>query len=140
MGTRGRRSSAEIAVIGPHGLETIRRPAPPASLTDEQAQEWRQIVSSMAANYFSPETHALLEARCRHVIWGRRLAQAIEAEEKSPDFDMTTYQSLLRAAAEQSRVITILDTKMRLAQQTTYDRREPKRKSAGLKTPWEGAS
>jgi hypothetical protein len=43
---------------------------------------------------------------------------------------------LLRAGAEQSRVVTILDTKMRLSQQTTYDRRQPKRSAA--KAPWEG--
>jgi hypothetical protein len=136
MGSRGRKSAASLTVIGPYGLETIRRPGPPASLTDEQAQEWRRVVNGMPADYFPAETHALLEARCRHVIYGRRIAQAIEAEEKSPDFDMSTYQSLLRAGAEQSRVITILDTKMRLSQQTTYDRRQAKRSAA--KAPWEG--
>jgi hypothetical protein len=102
MGTRGRSSSAELTVIGPRGIETIRRPDPPKSLTDEQAAEWRKVVNGMAADHFPVETHALLEQRCRHVIWGRRLAQAVDAEEKSPDFGLKRYRDLLRSAAEQS--------------------------------------
>ena len=33
MGIRGRPGVAEIAVIGPSGIETIRRPEPPDELT-----------------------------------------------------------------------------------------------------------
>jgi hypothetical protein len=135
MGIRGPKSQADVAVIGPRGIQTIRRPEPPNSLTDEQATEWRRVINGMPADYFPAETHALLEARCRHVIYGRRIAQAIEAEEKSDEFDLKRYRDLLRSAAEQSLVIASLDTKMRLSQQTTYDRTQPKRKSS-TKTPW----
>ena len=41
MGERGRSGIAEIAVIGPSGIETVKRPAPPDELNDEQATEWR---------------------------------------------------------------------------------------------------
>ncbi len=37
MGTRGRPGVAELAVIGPSGIETIKRPEPLSELTDEQA-------------------------------------------------------------------------------------------------------
>jgi hypothetical protein len=137
MGSRGRKSSEELAVIGPGGIVTIRRPKPPASLNDEQASEWRKVVNGMPGDYFPTETHALLEARCRHVIWLRRLAQAADAEEKSGEFDLKRYRDLLRSAAEQSHTIAILDTKMRLSQQTTHDRRQ--RKPAALKKPWENS-
>ena len=139
MGSRGRTSgkALEIAVIGPRGIETVRRPDPPESLADEAAAEWRRVVNGMAADHFPVETHALLEARCRHVVWFRRLSQAIDAEEKSDDFDVKRYRDLLRSAAEQSHTIAILDTKMRLSQQTTHDRRE--RKPSAVKRPWQTA-
>jgi hypothetical protein len=41
MGIRRGASAADLAVIGPSGIETIRRPEPPEELTDEQAVEWR---------------------------------------------------------------------------------------------------
>jgi hypothetical protein len=33
MGARGRHGVAELAVIGPGGIETVRRPEPPDELT-----------------------------------------------------------------------------------------------------------
>jgi len=35
-------------------------------LTDEQAEEWRAVVSRMAADWFPRETHGMLLAYCRH--------------------------------------------------------------------------
>jgi hypothetical protein len=140
MGTRGRKSAASLTVIGPYGLETIRRPGPPECLGDEQAAEWRKVVNSMPADYFPPETHALLEARCCHVVQRRRWAQAIDHEMKSDEFDMKTYRDLCRSANEESRTIALLDAKLRLAHESTYDRTKlPKRRSrsAGLTPPWE---
>jgi hypothetical protein len=132
---RGRKSAAAVAVIGPHGLETIRRPDPPISLTDEQADEWRKVTNAMAADYFSPETHALLEARCRAVVHGRRLSERIENEMASDEYDWKTHKELLHAQAEQAHIVAVLDTKMKLAQQTVYDKSTAKRKTGG-KAPW----
>jgi hypothetical protein len=133
----GRKSAAALAVIGPHGLETIRRPQPPESLNDEQAAEWRKVVGGMAADHFPAETHALLEARCRAVINGRRLAEMIEAEQKSDEYDWKTHKELLHAQAEQAHIIAVLDTKMRLAQVATYDRTQSKRTAKAA--PWQTA-
>jgi hypothetical protein len=137
MPQRGRKSAKILTVIGPHGIEPVRRPAPPASLNDEAAAEWRTIVGAMAADYFRPETHLMLEQRCRHAVWARRLATMIEAEEISPAFDSGAYQQLLRAAAGQSHAIAVLDTKMRLTQESIYDRSDSKPTSK--KRPWAAA-
>jgi hypothetical protein len=59
MGVRGRHGVAELAVIGPSGIETVRRPEPPDELTDEQATEWRAIVNRLGADWFPRETHPM---------------------------------------------------------------------------------
>jgi hypothetical protein len=133
----GRKSAAALAVIGPRGLETIRRPEPPQSLNDEEASEWRKVVGGMAADHFPVETHAMLEARCRHVVHSRRLAEMIEAEQKSDEYDWRTHKELLYALAKQSQVVATLDVKLRLAQITTYDRTQPK--GTAKATPWQTA-
>jgi len=135
MGTRGRISAAGLAIIGPHGVETIRRPSPPESLSDEQAEEWRRVVNRMPADWFPAETHALLEQRCRHVIRARHLAQAIDVAQSADPFDVKAYRDLLRSEAEQSHTIAILDTKMRLSQQATYDKSKRK-PNTSQRAPW----
>jgi hypothetical protein len=137
MTQRGRKSAKLLTVIGPHGVEPVRRPEPPACLNVECADEWRAVVGAMAADYFRPETLALLEQRCRHVVWARRLAQLIEAEELKETFDDSRYRGLLRVAALQSHAIAAIDTKLRLTQESVYDRSDPK--PSAKKRPWEAA-
>jgi len=122
MGARGRKSAASLAVIGPGGIETVRRPDPPDDLTPEQADEWRAVVNRLPSEWFPRETHGLLAQYCRHVVRARRLAQAIEAAESRDDFDFKGWRDLLRAEEEQSRAIASLATKMRLSQQSLYDK------------------
>jgi hypothetical protein len=68
MGKRGRKSSAELSVVTP--LKT-RRPPPPEDLTEEQASEWRAVVSRMPPDWFTREHFALLADYCRHVCRAR---------------------------------------------------------------------
>lgn len=135
MGTRGPRSTAALSVIGPGGLETIRRPSPPADLTAEQADEWRAIVNRLPADWFARETHAILAQYCRHIVRARRIASLIEAAEGAKTFDVDAYRDLLRSEEEQSRAIASLATKMRISQQSSYDK--SKKKPQAGKPPWE---
>lgn len=136
MGIRGRKSAASLAVIGPGGVQTIRRPDPPAELTGEQADEWTAIVNSMSADWFPRATWPVLAQLCRHIIRARRLAQLLDATEKSDGFDVKEYRDLLRSEEEQSRAIASLETKLRITQQATVDKRTNKR-GASVKRPWE---
>ena len=88
MGARGRKSAASLAVIGPAGVVTVRRPEPPGDLTDEQADEWRSIVNSEPAETFSHGPQGTLTQLCRHITRGRRLAQLANEMEGSKDFDV----------------------------------------------------
>jgi len=51
------------------------------------------------------------------------------------EFDFAQYHSLLQAEEEQSRAIASLTTKLRISQQSTYDK--SKKKPVDVKRPWE---
>jgi hypothetical protein len=64
------------------------------------------------------------------------LAHLLNEAEKAEGFDVKEYRDLLRSEEEQSRAIAALSTKMRISQQTTYDK--SKKKPTSGKNPWEG--
>src|SRR3546814_80496 len=92
MGTRGRKSAAELAL--PAVTAEIQRPDAPYDLTDEQTEEWWAVVNRMPADWFPRETHALLGNYCRHVVMARRVAQLIQAAEKAEELDISEYDRL----------------------------------------------
>lgn len=150
MGNRGRTSAAALAVIGPGGVETVRRPDVPEELTPEQAAEWKAIVNRMPADWFPRETHGMLAQYCRHVIAARRVAEMIQSLEdqlsQEPE-DGTdrlavvlgaakTMDRLLKMQEREGRAISSLATRMRISQQATV-RHEKARKPQVAKKPWE---
>jgi hypothetical protein len=67
-GRGGRKSAASLAVVNVLGNE---RPAPPDDLTEEEAEEWRAIVSRMPHDWFTRENRPLLAEHCRHIVSGQ---------------------------------------------------------------------
>ena len=120
MKQRGRRSSAELAVIGPGGVETIRRPEPPVELGEHEAATWRRIVAAYPADRFDPGAQPVLAQLCRHVEAARKLAALIRAEEEGEEFDLDAWQALLRAQDRESGRIAMLATRLRLTPQSRY--------------------
>lgn len=137
MGTRGRTSAA--ALIATPVVSVMDRPDAPYDLTDEQAQEWWAVVNRMPGDWFPRETHGLLAQYCRHVVGARRVAQLLAALEspkvKGEAMDLGAYDKLLKMQEREGRAISSLATRMRLTQQTTYDR--SKKKPVHAKRPWE---
>jgi chaperone required for assembly of F1-ATPase len=136
MKQRGRVSAAALSVISSSGIETIRRPEPPSELTDEQSDEWRAVVSRMPADWFPRETWGLLAQYCRHLVSARRVQQLTAAIEKDQEFDIVAYDRALKMQERESRCIASLATKMRISQQTQYDKSK-KRGSITPSKPWE---
>ena len=64
MGARGRKRSAELAVVR---SITAARPQPPDDLTEAQAETWRAIVNRLPGNWFGRETLPILAAHLRHM-------------------------------------------------------------------------
>ncbi len=134
MATRGRKSAAALSVaVGP--VEIIQRPDAPYDLTDEQSAEWWAVVNRMPADWFPRETHAMLSAYCRHVVAARRVAQLVTACEASEPFDVGQYDLLLKMQEREGRALSSLATRMRVSQQSTFDKEKKKPKQ--VMKPWE---
>jgi hypothetical protein len=143
MGTRGRRSSASLTVINAVGAFERLQPGP--ELTAEQAEVWRLTVNGRAPDWFREEHRPVLTQYCRHVDATRLLGLAIEdllkrfelnrADDVETVFPAKDYDRLLKCQERESRAITTLATKMRLTQQSLYDK--SKKLPAQAKRPWE---
>ena len=119
MGTRGRKSAAELGVI--HGIP--QHPEPPAELTPEQAKEWREIVTRLPVDWFSRAVWPLLCAYCRHICNARHIAGLIEAAHKGDLSDrkaVMRFNRLLGMQERQSSALMGLATRMRLTNQSRY--------------------
>jgi hypothetical protein len=136
MRQRGRKSAASLEVISYSDADVVRRPDPPAELTEEEAEEWKSVVGRLPAHWFLAETHQLLAQYCRHVVGARRVAQLIQQAEAADEFDIMQYARLLRLQELQSKAMVTLATKMRMTQQSTV-RAELARKPLVLPRPWD---
>jgi hypothetical protein len=126
------------SLMVPDSSEFIQRPDAPYDLTDEQAEEWRAIVSTMGPGHFMRGNHPLLAQLCRHIVNARRLAQLIEQCAKEKDFDRKEFGILLQLEATESAAIMRLSRSMRLTQQAVK-RLETTRHPKGerVKNPWD---
>jgi hypothetical protein len=126
------------SLMAPDSSEFIQRPDAPYDLTDEQAEEWRAIVSAMGPAHFMRGNYPLLAQLCRHIVNARRLAQLIEQCAKEKDFDRKEFGILLQLEATESAAIMRLSRSMRLTQQAVK-RLETTRHPKGerVKNPWD---
>lgn len=136
MGTRGPRSSASLSVISSSGVEVVERLRPPPELNEEQAFEWMAVVNRLPADWFGRETQGLLAQYCRHVVAARRVASLIAQAEADEECSIKDYDRLLKMQEREGRAISSLATKMRISQQSTYDK--SKKKPGQARKPWEG--
>ncbi len=119
MGSRGRKSAAELGVI--QGIP--ERPKPPDELTSAQAEEWRAVVARMPVNWFPREIWPLLTQYCRHICNARHIARLIEA---AHDLDIGDRKALMRfnrllgMQERQSNALAGLATRIRLSNQSRY--------------------
>ena len=139
MGTRGRKSAAELSVI--QGIP--QRPEPPSELTPQQAEEWRAVVARMPVDWFGREIWPLLCAYCRHVVNSRHIAKLIEAAhdlEIGDRASLMRFNRLLGMQERQSNVLAGLATRMRLTNQSRYTAQAAASRAkggAGGKKLWE---
>ena len=136
MGARGRPSRAELAVV-PFKAAEARRPDPPPELTEAQAEVWTSIVESLPADWVSKANAPLMAGFCRHVTAARQIARLIEVAEASNAFNLGRYGQLLSMQERETRTLSTLATKLRLARSTVDDRRRTPTPPGGPR-PWEG--
>lgn len=136
MAKRGRVSAAAIE-IAPLAVQAIHRPTAPHDLTDEETEVWASVVNRLPADWFPDETFPLLGQYCRHAVQARRIAEWIEKATSDPALAVKDYDRLLKMQERESRALASLATKMRISQQTTYDKSRKKGESSGPRKPWE---
>lgn len=140
MGTRGRKSSASLAVVT---ALPGQRPEPPAELNEAQANEWRAIVGRMPADWFTRETQPLLVQYCRHVVKARLVAKAVDEFDPAwlaDEEGLKRYDKLTQIAEREGRAMSSLATRMRITQQSRYNAAAANTASAKAgvaKKPWE---
>ena len=136
MGARGRKSSAELAVINAGGVVQTKRPSAPGELTDEQAAEWRAIVNVYPAEWLTRDRQSMLVALCRHTVSQRYVAQLIDQCMASDDYDVDLHDKLLKMQERETRTILSASVRLGIAQTTTYEKKASK-KGPQLPKPWE---
>ena len=138
MNQRGRKSGAALEMVGRQLVTATERPDPPQELTEEQAQEWSEVINRLPADWFHRENFSLLAQYCRHVVAARRVGQLVDDYGKNEAFDIADYDRLLKMQEREGRALSSLATRMRISQQSTYDAKKGKtRKGEGTRPPWE---
>lgn len=112
MEARGRKSSASLTVVSGGAIQRVE---PPAGLSSQESELFRSIVAAKPADWWTEDNAPLLIEYVRGVAMVNKLAKMIELAE-----DIGELKTLLDMRDKESRRITSLATKMRLAQQSTY--------------------
>ena len=144
MGDRGRKPASELS-IADNVIQFTPRPKAPEELTPDQAIEWDAVVNRLPADWFPRETHAVLVQYCRHTIAARVVANLVKRMDALPlkedgieadeYFAVDLYDHLLKMQDREGRALSSLATRLRITQQTTYDK--SKKKGIPGKKPWD---
>src|SRR5262249_48105016 len=106
----------------PFAATETEHPLPPSELNEEEAEIWRGFVNRMPGDYFPSPTWPMLVQLCRHVRNSRLFARQLRVlEEKLPHtIDeqraqlLRSMMAISRAQANESRIITLLSTRLKL--------------------------
>lgn len=143
MGSRGRKSSSELAIAVVDGVTCAKRQECPVHLTDAARAVWVQLVNDQPADAFSAKDVPLLEQYCRHVVQGRVLADQIDNFDGAwlaDDDGLKRYDRLLAAHEREGRAASSLATRLRITRQAVSHPETvgtANRKNSGTRKPWQ---
>lgn len=130
---RGRKTAADgRAVTG-----IPKRLDPPKHLDKDEKAVWRKIVNSVPAGHFDQSNEELLEEYVVAILSSRKSRKQIYS--LPDDCSVKDLSEAVKLQDAISARIASLATKMRLAQQSTVDRRAAARKGVQdttAETPW----
>lgn len=149
MTQRGRKSVTAQAVKSAE-VVSIPRAAPPAELSDFEAARWADVVATKPSDWFTKDVECLLLSYVKHMTHATNIDRQIEALDRETekagfpgvlDIDFIKLQEKLYLMRErESKALTNLATKMRLAQQSRIHAEKAGRKTDNHITgrkPWE---
>jgi hypothetical protein len=115
-------------------------------LTQEQAEEWRAVVGTKPADWFTRDNQAMMVDYCRHIVLGRRIAEQIDRFDPAwmaDDEGLKRFDKLGAMLERHTRTIASLATRMRLTQQSRYNAQSANTAASrsdgasGARRPWE---
>jgi hypothetical protein len=140
MKQRGHKSGAQLATVT---SLLVAPPEPPAELTGEAIEIWRETVSTLPSNWFPRDVWPLLACYCRNIATNRALSKlinAIDVNELKIPAVREEWSHLLKLRMAESNSAMRLATKLRLTNQSRLDpktaHRAVENKPQG-KRPWE---
>jgi phage terminase small subunit len=125
MGTRGRRSAAELAIVTPTGERVLRcRPEAP----DEVREVFARIVADVGADHFRSSDADLVEQYASAIVLARQAYAVLREEGPVKDGRVNPWQTVLEKA---NRASVALSQRLRLAPQSRLDRKTAGRRTTG---------
>ena len=122
MISRGRKSAAEKSALATmSSFERGARPAPSARLEPDAAEVWQHVVDAMPPDWFPPETYTMLEMYCNQVAGLKFIDKSIARIQQAAKPDINEWRKLVNLRRAESKAISMLATKMRLTQQSSYN-------------------
>lgn len=118
------------------------RPEPPEHIADEAKAEWQRVVDALPADWFGPETWALLEAYCNSVAqmrWLDAAAVKLQRESVLHGLDVTLYSYYRKQSSAEAVLMANLATKLRITLQASTTKDKGKGSGAAGPKPWEDA-
>jgi hypothetical protein len=121
---------------------------PPSDLTPEQAADWHALVDALPADWFTVDDRPLLVELVRHQCYARQLAEQLALMRRrclnmdTPHISKqrTIFIRLVRAAGQETEVISKLCTRLRLtpqSQQRSRDAGIARKRAATGPRPWD---
>jgi hypothetical protein len=111
--------------------------SPPSVLTEEQKSFWREIIEDLPANHIRSDCAPTLVELVRHLSYAAHIAESLNllrgANLVGNDEDREAFIELTKIAREESGIIALLSTKLRLVNQARDNSVVAKR--ARLRTP-----
>jgi hypothetical protein len=141
------RTSAQARSTARFSLENPPQPLP-SDLSEEQQKAWREICADLRSGHIRFDTVPVLAKLVSHLSYNAKLAEQLgamrEAELTGRDSagknKRSVYLQLAQAHGEESRLVAVLNTKLRFTVQARDDsvaaERARKRTPVGPK-PWE---
>lgn len=121
MKQRGRKASAELAVVRPLSVDL---PEPPANYSDDQCSTWNQILASKPDDWWDAGTLPLLDAYVRTISEHAKITELIDRMHPLSDFgEFKEYNEMQKTQDRMQSQMARLATKMRLSQQSKYGAR-----------------
>jgi hypothetical protein len=140
VGKRGKQSADALAVVR---LIETKRPKPPATLSEAEADLWRDVVATMPADWVRKAQFPLLIAYCRHATRADVLAAQIAAfkPEWLPEpGGLERFDKLHAMAERETRAMNAAARALRLTNQSQIAPRGAGRavaRESGGPKPWD---